>query len=104
MSWQDSAAEIRQALKDAIPEKWTLKESPTQGLKDVTGVPATCGLLSQANLNITEQTASDLAPSLASGELSAVSVTDAFCGRAAVAHQLVRTPELRSQWVKLTYA
>lgn len=53
--------------------------------------PAESGLLSAEELAITEQTAAVLVDKLAKGELSSVQVTTAFCKRAAIAHQLVRT-------------
>lgn len=89
MSWKQSADEIRQTLRDAIPAKWTLSPNHTAGLTDVTAVPATCGLLSADDLAITEQTATQLVAKLAAGQLSSVRVTEAFCARAAIAHQLV---------------
>lgn len=90
MSWQEAAREAREAIERAIPDKWRLQQGSAEGLKDVTQVPATCGLLSDAELRITELDASSLVKKLASGALSATQVTDAFCGRAAIAHQLVR--------------
>ncbi|KAF5009274.1 hypothetical protein FDECE_4486 [Fusarium decemcellulare] len=89
MSWESSAREVREAIQKAIPDKWRLPDSKIRDLKDVTQVPTSCGLLSQEELDITCLDASNLVTKLASGELSATRVTEAFCGRAAIAHQLV---------------
>lgn len=91
MSWHAAAKEVRDNLDHSIPEKWKLHDSHKKGLKDVTQVPLTCGLLSEDDLRITGLDASCLVAKLAKGELSAAQVTEAFCGRAAIAHQLVRT-------------
>lgn len=89
MSWHAAAKEVRDNLDHSIPEKWKLHDSQKKGLKDVTQVPLTCGLLSEDDLRITGLDASSLVAKLAKGELSATQVTEAFCGRAAIAHQLV---------------
>ena len=90
MSWENAAREAREAIDSAIPKKWTLQQSQgVRGLKNATSIPKTCGLLSKDELRITELDASTLVPLLASGEISATRVTEAFCGRAAIAHQLV---------------
>lgn len=93
--WESSAREFREAIYSAIPEKWILPSSITTSIRedtkaDVSSIPTTCGLLSDGQIQITEQTASSLVEKLASGKLSSVDVTDAFCARAAIAHQLVR--------------
>ena len=93
MSWKSSAAEIREELKQAIPKEWILKSSDRIGIKNVTSVPRSCGLLSAEELDITERTATDLVAKLTQGELSSVCVTEAFCKRSAVAHQLARLLE-----------
>ncbi|KAL8393910.1 hypothetical protein RB595_003608 [Gaeumannomyces hyphopodioides] len=56
---------------------------------DVTGVPASCGLLSATELEITGQhDATGLAEAIARRRYTAVEVAVAFCKRAIVAHQL----------------
>ncbi|KAL2827361.1 amidase [Aspergillus cavernicola] len=89
MSWQPAAQKIREALNTSIPEKWRLQPSQHDGIRDVTGVPETCGLLSKDDIFITGLDASTLVEKLARGELSSTRVTEAFCARAAIAHQLV---------------
>ena len=57
---------------------------------DVSGIPASCGILSKEELDITnEDNVSVLLRRLHTGEVSAVQVTRAYCKRAAIAHQLV---------------
>ncbi|KAF7190849.1 putative amidase [Pseudocercospora fuligena] len=82
-------------LCDSIPKEYHLpktiidqfreKDKPT----DVTGIPATCGILTEKELSITEDyDATSLADAIASKQLTAVEVAKAFCKRAAIAHQL----------------
>ena len=89
MSWETAAKDVREAIDKAIPQKWKLQGTLKIESRDVRDIPRTCGLLSSEELHITEQTATDLVKKLASGELSSSQVVEAFCARAAVAHQLV---------------
>lgn len=90
MSWQIAAREVHEAIESAIPPKWRLDPKYKEHTENVIDIPATCGLLSSDDLRITESDAATLVDMLASGKLSAIRVTEAFCGRAAIAHQLVR--------------
>lgn len=87
-SWQKVAEVQRKAIAESIPSKWVL-QAKIDDLKDVRKVPATCGLLTPKQLEITERSTVALLKDLASGLLSSVEVTEAFCGRAAVAQQCV---------------
>lgn len=69
------AAIAQASVHDAIPKKWK--------------APAKVLVLTSAQIEITEQTATELVVKLASGKLSSIEVTEAFCARAAIAHQLV---------------
>ena len=89
MSWEVAAKNIRETIDNAIPKKWKLQRTLKDRAQEVRDIPRTCGLLSLEELQITEQTATDLVKKLASGELSSSQVVEAFCARAAVAHQLV---------------
>lgn len=82
--------ELRKELSDKIPRERWLKEDVISKLpNDVTGIPRACGLLTEKELQITEQyDAPALVKELASGSLTSVEVTTAFCKRAAIAHQL----------------
>lgn len=92
-TWQEKAAAKRAEADAKIPPEWRLSTEILQQVKDndrcVLKVPAECGLLSPAELAITEiQDATALRDKLANQELSAVDVATAFCKRAAIAQQL----------------
>lgn len=87
--WQTSATAKRDAITQSIPEKWRLSKIPsTEEQKDVTGSYAE-QFLDKREIEITETDAVGIAEKVAAGEWSAVDVTEAFCHRAALAHQLV---------------
>ncbi|KAH6675066.1 putative amidase [Halenospora varia] len=89
-TYQDIAAKAQAGVHNSIPAKWKLSPE-VLNLKDnanVIEIPRTCGILTPAQLDITEQTATELVAKLATGDLSSVEVTEAFCARAAIAHQL----------------
>src|SRR6202012_3136854 len=87
--WQQIASNAQESLLKSIPSKWRLPQPIDPSLTDVRSVPQTCGLLTPRQLEITEQTASELVAQLRERTLSSVEVTEAFCGRAAIAHQCV---------------
>lgn len=91
-TWQEIAARKRAALLASIPEEWTVPQDllPPQSQDDVTAWPEESGWFTAEELAITNLTASELTPKLASGALKSLDVTKAFCKRAAAAHQLVR--------------
>ncbi|KAL1901092.1 hypothetical protein Sste5346_002159 [Sporothrix stenoceras] len=89
MDWQSIASKCQTAVIKAIPEKWHLPSPPDASVTDVTGIPRSCGLLTERQLELTEQTADALVKRLQAGELTSVELTEAFCARAAVAHQCV---------------
>ena len=96
--WQAKADAKRQAILDSIPEKWRLSSVPSaQDQKDVTG-PYIQQFLDPKEIEITETDAVGIAKQTASGAWSAVAVAEAFCHRASLAHQLVRTMKI-SRWV-----
>lgn len=90
-TWEEIGARKRAALLASIPEEWRVPQEllPPDSQDDVTGWPAASGWFSAEELAITELSASELVPKLASGALKSVVVTRAFCKRAAAAHQLV---------------
>jgi amidase len=92
MSWEDAAKEVRQALDAAIPVKWKLQRDPITPGQDVSEIPRNCSLLSPEQIRITEQPATQLVGALVSGEVSSTQVVEAFCAKAAIAHQLVSIP------------
>lgn len=88
MDWKTRAEEKKQRLEASIPAEWRIDSLPS----DVSAFsyPKKSQLLSAEELGITESSATDLVKRMASGELTSVAVTTAFCKRAALAHQLVR--------------
>jgi amidase len=89
-SWESISATRRALVQDAIPPQWRLPQgTPPEGQTNVLDIPETCGVLSPEQLEITSLTATELVLKLARGSLSSVTVTEAFCMRAAIAHQLV---------------
>ncbi|KAF5006865.1 hypothetical protein FDECE_6777 [Fusarium decemcellulare] len=89
MSWETIAKEYQAAVLQSIPDRWRLDVDKYRSLKDVRGVPETCGILTEAQLKITEFTVVELLKRLESRELKAVQVLDAFAARTAIAHQLL---------------
>lgn len=96
-TWQDIAARKRAARDALIPAAWKLqpgllpKDPPLfeYGPQNVLNFPRERGLLSSAELQITEgYTIKTLLSALVSQTLSSVEVTTAFCKRAAIAQQL----------------
>lgn len=89
-SWEQLAASKRKAILDSIPQKWHMSKIPSvEEQKDVTGAYIR-QFLDQKEIDITETDAVGIAEKVATGEWTAVAVTEAFCHRAALAHQLVR--------------
>ncbi|EXJ68811.1 uncharacterized protein A1O5_07742 [Cladophialophora psammophila CBS 110553] len=88
-NWQVIASNAQANLLNSIPSRWRLPESVDPSVTDVRAIPRTCGLLTEKQLSITEQTASELVAQLKDARLSSVEVTEAFCARAAIAHQCV---------------
>ncbi len=88
-TWQELVAEKKRRQTASIPKEW-LVTLPADDVLDVTDVPASCGLLSARELEITAVSeVALLLNKLATAEWSSVEVTTAFCKRAIIAHQLV---------------
>lgn len=88
--WRELVADKRGRQQESIPKEWLISVPPDD-LLDVRKVPEECGLLSEAELQITNTIdVAVILAKLASGEWSAVDVTTAFYKRAIVAQQLVR--------------
>ncbi|EXJ88508.1 hypothetical protein A1O1_05438 [Capronia coronata CBS 617.96] len=88
-TWQEVASACQSAVLQSIPEKWRLPSKPDASVTDVRDIPRTCGLITPQQLAITDQTTDELVTQLATGKLTSVQVTEAFCARAAIAHQCV---------------
>ncbi|KAA8644373.1 hypothetical protein EYZ11_001386 [Aspergillus tanneri] len=87
--WKTAGDKKRQAILDALPDKWTIKSSipAPEELRDVTGYIQE--FLTPREIEITETDAVGITEKTTSGKWSAVEVTEAFCHRATIAHQLV---------------
>ncbi|OAP54831.1 hypothetical protein AYL99_11279 [Fonsecaea erecta] len=92
--WKDLVAKKRAEGAKAVPQEWRLAPNILESVSadadiSVLDVPAECGILTPKELEITEKyDAVDLTAKMAAKELSAVEVTQAFCKRAAIAHQV----------------
>ncbi|KAF3407902.1 Acetamidase [Talaromyces pinophilus] len=88
--WQNTARAKQQAILDAIPPKWRIQGSisPVSEVADVTG-DYIQQFLSPREIAITNADAVVITEHTTSGKWSSVEVTEAFCHRAAIAHQLV---------------
>lgn len=97
--WRTTVAQKRKQLASAIPSKWRLDDKllaslPQNGNLMEADIPRRSGILSERELQITENyTAEELLRQLAAGEVSSLAVTTAFCKRAAIAQQLVRSSD-----------
>lgn len=96
-NWQDLVAAKHHECEQEIPRDWLLSsdqlalanENPR--LLDA-DIPRHSGLLSEVELDLTENyTANQLLVKLASGQVSSLAVTTAFCKRAAIAQHVVST-------------
>ena len=87
--WKSLASGKRDSILNLIPQKWRLEKIPSvEEQKDVTGSYIQ-QFLEKQEIDITETDAVGIAEKVASGSWTAVAVTEAFCHRAALAHQLV---------------
>jgi amidase len=93
--WQELAKSKRESVFAKIPKDWLLPTSQTSQYTEtstisVLDVPRTCGILSESELDITENyDATDLVKMMAERQLKSVDVVTAFCKRAAIAQQCV---------------
>jgi len=93
--WRTLAASKRASVYSKIPSAWRLPASQTEqytssSSMSVMDVPRTCGILSEKELDITENyDATALVEKMAKGEFKSVEVVTAFCKRAAIAQQCV---------------
>jgi amidase len=87
--WKDIAAAKRQSIVESIPSKWRIAQIPSSDeQKDVTG-PYIHQFLDKKEIEITETDAVGIASQISSAKWKASEVTEAFCHRASIAHQLV---------------
>lgn len=88
--WKQIAADKRKSVLALIPEAWRIAAPPPAAQqRDVTGKYIQ-QYLNEEEIEITETEATEIVKNTTSGKWTCVSVTKAFCHRAAIAHQLVR--------------
>ena len=91
-TWSSEATRAKKAAQEAaIPSEWRISADklPSADTKDVLPYLASSGILTSSELSIVSLPVSTLLSSLRTGQLTALSVTEAYCKAAAVAHQLV---------------
>ncbi|KAE8445125.1 hypothetical protein EG329_013727 [Mollisiaceae sp. DMI_Dod_QoI] len=90
VDWQTLAKEKRESVNALIPKAWLLPSPvpPVAEQRDVTGKYIQ-QFLSQAEIEITETDAVGIVKKTTSAEWKARDVAEAFCHRAALAHQMV---------------
>lgn len=91
--WKAKAAIKRAAEAAKIPQEWRLAPEYLTGNEksdiSVVDIPAKCGILSPAEVEITERySAVALGRAVQTGQITASAVALAFCKRAAIAQQL----------------
>ena len=91
-NWKAIGDSKRDALLSLIPEEWRIELPlpPPAILPDVTGHIRQ--YLSSKEVEITETDAVDIVRKTSSGDWTCRAVTEAFCHRAALAHQMVDKP------------
>lgn len=88
-SWKSVAFRAQHTLAGSIPNKWKLASSYDKPDTAFINAARESGILTPRQLELTELTACELLPQLHRGQITAVELTEAFCVRAAIAHQLV---------------
>lgn len=88
--WQSIAAREQQRVLDSIPTQWRIANNAKeqydgQAIKFI----EKCGVLTSKQLEITRLNATQLLDQICKRQLSAEETCEAFCARAAVAHQLL---------------
>lgn len=89
--WKEICVKKRQALHDSIPATWLIPRLPIRDHPNVMDIPATSGVLSKKELEITDEVDIHvILEKLKTKEWGSVEVTTAFYKRAIIAHQTVR--------------
>ncbi|KAA8911691.1 acetamidase [Sphaerosporella brunnea] len=88
--WEEIALRKRQERGAKIPKEWELGPEIQPMPEDVTGIPRSCGILTEKELDITENyDARSIVDAVVGGRWTAEEIAVAFCKRAAIAQQLV---------------
>lgn len=98
-TWQDISSRAKQKVLDDIPSEWKIPKDkfPADDVRDVTGIAASCGVLSEREIEITEANATVILGKVKGKEWKAEEVARAFCKRAAIAHQLVSVESIEEE-------
>lgn len=87
--YKSIAARVQQKVLDSIPHQWVIPgDLKAQHTGDSHTFIESCGILTAKQLNITRLTASECLRDIHAGQIRAAEVVEAFCARAALAHQL----------------
>jgi hypothetical protein len=79
-TYQDISARKCRERDARIPVAWKLSHPVSDDVMDVTSIPRTCGILTERELDITENyDASTLVSGIVGKKWSAVDVATAFC-------------------------
>lgn len=97
-SYTDIAAKAQEKLFSSIPSEWRISKDKLPPLEqlNVIDFPEKSGILTEAELAITDSYATDIVKKIAAGEWKAEDVTRAFCKRAAIAHQVASVQHIFS--------
>lgn len=87
MTWETIAQDKKRRIDESIPAEWRVKAPAYDG--SMLNFPKDSGIMTLEELVITESSAVELVDKMATGDLTSVAVTTAFCKRAALAQQLV---------------
>ncbi|PVI00155.1 acetamidase [Periconia macrospinosa] len=86
--WKDISVRKKEEQLSRIPPSYHLPLTPTDDVTNYLSEVRRCGLLTEQEISITEvYDATALAAAIRKRELRVVDVTQAFCKRAAIAHQ-----------------
>jgi amidase len=99
-SWQDRAAAKRAETLNRIYPEWRLSAKDLEHARqqrDITGAFIE-QFLNEGDVSITSMKSAPILTALRERKLSAVQVATAFCKRAAVAHQIVRSSQQLSNF------
>lgn len=90
MAWEEAAKAAQQSVIDSIPAKWRIPaDILTAKPTNVSRVIEDKGLLNAKQLEITSKDGTEILENIQNGTYTATDVAEAFCARAALAHQLV---------------
>lgn len=94
--YRSIAAEKQRQRQNKIPKEWLIDAEKYGENTNLLQVPVTCGILDEAECQITsDHDATALLEKIKGGVWSAERVAIAFSKRAAIAHQLVSSHQLR---------